>query len=47
MEKANTVSNRKICNLFFFNIYEMSNPIENLKKKIEKVIELKLLENNI
>ena len=31
----------------FFSIHKMPNPIKNLKEKIEKIIELELLENKI
>ena len=32
---------------FFFNVYKMSNQIENLKDKIEKIIELEQFESKI
>ena len=32
---------------FFFNVYKMSNPIENLKDKIEKIMELEQFESKI
>ena len=37
-----------ITKIFFFSTYlKMSNPMKYLKEKIEKIIELELLENKI
>ena len=52
MDNSGAVPNLKICkiikkNKYFFFQHKISNPTENLKEKIEKIIEFELLENKI
>ena len=50
MDNSGAVPNHKICKIIkkiFFNTHKMSNPIENLKGKIKKIVEFEMLENKL